>query len=175
MDTSRRLALRMHALHEEDRSWLLAQLEDAPRQQLITLLEEVREIGLIPDAELLMTAADEAQDRSMSSDEATIRIGMASPLTVCRALRNEPSSVRRYLSQARPWPWLRHLDQEQLAFLQGREDEAKLLSLPPKAQHALLQAFAAQLADTELPPHHIDNVARPSLFSRIRKAGRWPR
>lgn len=52
----RRAALTLHALHTEDRDWVLAQLGGPQRAQLEALLAELAELGIPRDADLVSAA-----------------------------------------------------------------------------------------------------------------------
>lgn len=52
----RRAALTLHALHADDRNWVLSQLGSTERGELETLLSELVELGIPRDSELVDTA-----------------------------------------------------------------------------------------------------------------------
>lgn len=52
----RRAALTLHALHVDDRTWVLAQLGSPQRVELEALLAELTELGIPRDPELVNTA-----------------------------------------------------------------------------------------------------------------------
>lgn len=177
MDAARRLALRLHSMHEADRSWLLQQIEAEPRQKLMALLDEIRALGLVPDASMLAFASDACGNGS-SQPEAGLHIGMTAAAKVFHALRNEPAFVRRYLSQAQQWPWRNELDQEQALFLQCVPEEMAQhpqCRLAPSAHRALLQAFAEQISETDIPAVQLAPPARHSFLKRFRRPSEWRR
>lgn len=52
----RRAALTLHALHADDRNWVLSQLGSPQRAELEALLTELTELGIPRDPELVSTA-----------------------------------------------------------------------------------------------------------------------
>lgn len=81
----RRAALTLHALSAADRTWLLAQLPEAHRVALQSLLEELQSLQIPADETVIRTALEAAA--SSASD------GRA----LAAVLEGEPSSMRAQL------------------------------------------------------------------------------
>lgn len=88
----RRAALALHALGTADRDWLLQRLATPQQQALATLLAELQELGIPPDAGVIRTALSEAAEApALPRDEA---------LALCLALERESPSLQSLLLAA---------------------------------------------------------------------------
>ena len=86
----RRAALTLHALHGQDREWLLAQLGESARQRLQALLEELRELAWPADRQLVQAALALPARATPLGDVAGL----------VRLLQQEPDGLRRQALQA---------------------------------------------------------------------------
>ena len=109
---ARKLALKLHALHEDDRDWILERLDDATRQEFKSLLRELEEIGLEPGSSLCLNEdKTDGQVRSVpelsySSGGCGAILAAASSSTLQWILKDEHPALRNICMQLYPWPWL---------------------------------------------------------------------
>lgn len=98
-------ALRLHALGESDRNWILAGLDPDVRERLTTLLEELQTMGWQADEDLsgVVVSAGEERAEALSPDEAVL--DRADPAWVAAQLANEPRAVLDCLMRVRSWRW----------------------------------------------------------------------
>ena len=164
MSGYRKAALMLASLAEGDRAWMLGQLEEKQRERLSALLEELRGLGLSPDAGML----DVALPRETATPAAPVApapraIDVATPQAVHEVLAREPDWLIAALSRARAWPW-----REGLLRLLGTERRLRVqqalpsgVELRPKTLEALLAALDRRLeerlglddeAPAEVPP-----------------------
>ncbi len=115
----RRAALLVHAMERPDRDWVLGQLAPDERDQLATMLAELRELGIPAERELLKQAVAEMPPASQhaqaadpprenapsdtTSPQAMLR--RADPALIARALRAEPPALVAAVLALEPWPW----------------------------------------------------------------------
>jgi hypothetical protein len=100
-DPARLLALRLHALHADDRRWLLGQVPPEARMTLETLLRELQEMGVPAGKSGLpvdVLAGKRGQEHAVCVDAATAE-------QVWEVLREEPEAIRTIIVFARHWRW----------------------------------------------------------------------
>ena len=96
---ARRAALAIHALGEEDRAWILAQLQPQQRAQIGPLLDELRDLGIQADGRAL----EQIESGSPSPVPPAARLGRLSRpelRRLARVLEQEPPEVTRALLAA---------------------------------------------------------------------------
>jgi hypothetical protein len=107
----RQAALLLHALGEDDRRWLLAQLPEAQRLVLEPLLRELRALGIPADQQLLaqLNPGSEAVLETPSASSSPARdesvVMHASAEHLAPILRGEPPQLIARLLALRSWPW----------------------------------------------------------------------
>ena len=161
----KKAALCLHGLHEADRSWLLAQLPDAHRSELSTMLEELETLG-IPKEPALLPGIDGGQTSpSLARSETQVTASYigelegADPALIRRALQDESDAVVAALMGMRDWPWRRALLE---GWKRSRRDSLsneaarKQGLLTERASSAMLQILARRLKELEA------TEARPS-------------
>ncbi len=100
----RQHALRLYAMHPDDRAWLLSQLPEMARQQLNCLLKELADLGFEPDS--LMDSAEELPGLpELGPDDSRHRLDQASPQWLFKQLAKEPAPLTAALLQAHAWRW----------------------------------------------------------------------
>lgn len=179
--SDRRAALTVHALAEQDRQWLMAQLTPDEAARLQPLLNELnqlgipREVGLIgqllQDASHVGTASSQVPplhiDESVDSnrqfvdhDPAANELGaldQAEASDLARMLRHEPPMLVAHLLHMRHWPWaadlLDHMDVSQRLSVQGcLAGLRESLDGTPAALHqALMDAVVQRLKEQSKP------------------------
>ncbi|WP_140637074.1 hypothetical protein [Methylibium rhizosphaerae] len=107
MSSMRQAALTVHALNEADRRWVLEQLPQEERQPLLSLLRELAELGVPPDASLLPAAVEPytLPPAAMQAPGPEARLERLPPATVAAALRDEPRALVLAVLGCRAWPW----------------------------------------------------------------------
>lgn len=103
---SRRAALLAHAMGSADRAWLLASLPPPHRHAMQGWLDELRELGIPPDATLLhdaiaapvTTEPEEPRERLAKLDARQLQ-------ALAHVLKDEPAGLTARLLALRPWPW----------------------------------------------------------------------
>jgi hypothetical protein len=96
----RKAALLLSGLGGRDRDWILARLAAEERGALCALIDELRELGLNPDAPLareLALSAPAAQPPRLSV--------AASARAAFAVLGREPDWLIALVLRLRPWPW----------------------------------------------------------------------
>lgn len=104
-DPARLLALRLHALHADDRCWLLEQVPPEARTTLQTLLSELQEMGVPAGTSGL---SFDVLTGKRTGDQA-FRIDAATAEQVWEVLREEPEAIRTIIVFARHWRWRERL------------------------------------------------------------------
>jgi hypothetical protein len=105
---ARRAALALHALGEEDRAWMLAQLQPQHRDLVEPLLGELRELGMQPDPRALEDVENETAV-PVSASMRLASLARAEMQTLARVLEQEPPEVTRALLFAADPAWRRVL------------------------------------------------------------------
>lgn len=114
----RHAALLLHAAHPIDREWLLNRLPDDARTRLVSLLDELTQLGIPPDA-AMMAQAGAANDASIESaladrfpsatsddDFHACRVTEACcPSIVAHLLHDVPSRFIADVLHCHAWPW----------------------------------------------------------------------
>jgi hypothetical protein len=101
---ARRAALTIHALGEEDRAWMLGQLQPRQRAVLEPLLGELRELGVQADR----SALEQIESDSPASVTAAARLGRLGRPEIrrlARLLEQEPPQLTRALLSAGDPAW----------------------------------------------------------------------
>jgi len=149
MDGSRKAALLLSSLREEDRAWLLARVDDSQRTRLAPLLSEVRGLGVSVDPRTLRELAQSDGDAQEpeADDSASASITSASASAVLEALGGEPDWLIAIVLRARPWPW-----REALLNLLGTERRSSIqkalpsgVEVQPRVIETLVAAIEARL------------------------------
>lgn len=88
----RRAALTLHALHVDDRNWVLSQLGGPQRAELDALLAELTELGIPQDRELVSTALA-ASYSGLPAKQAPVVSLKAESKALAKLLSSEPDVV----------------------------------------------------------------------------------
>ncbi|MCH2172742.1 hypothetical protein MK489_18360 [Myxococcota bacterium] len=149
MNGLRRAALCLHGLADQDRSWLLDQLEPEQRTKLEPLLQELSELN--PPAEVAQLEFEEETVSTPTDREKWIRtIDRAEPSVIRTLLASEPNCVIVSLLSNQSWAWLENfLDSlplhqrneitEQIALSNG--------SQPPLLSNAILETMSTRITE----------------------------
>lgn len=151
IDPSRRLALRLHALHASDRAWILSQVDAEARARLEPMLQELDSLGFRIDQEILDSVEDrtdvrESHPAAGNYDQHVEVLSKARTESMLKHLKGEPQAILDCLAMTYPWPWLDAL-QASGAFAKApmRGDEP-YLGPTPRVRQALLAELAQQVA-----------------------------
>jgi hypothetical protein len=135
----RRAALTLHALHSEDRDWLLAQLSAPQRDELLALLAELAELGIPSDGDLVSNAL--ATTRPMGQPQPVAKaVLQADSKMLAKLLSPEPDAVALHC--------LSLLDESQRAEVTGLltgDKRARLRGMQLLPAPALTAAIAKQM------------------------------
>lgn len=167
MDGHRRAALALHGLQEPDRDWILAQLAATERAPLDPLLQELRGLGIAPDAAMIgpIVAAKGQAPEPAAPQTPRDRIRAASAARIRELLAGEPPAVAASLIAIEPWPWRASL----LARMPRRRRAEVSRAIPaaarrgPRFADTLVAALDARLAGGEAPGalrHWADRITR---------------
>ncbi|RAN48430.1 hypothetical protein RB25_11640 [Herbaspirillum rubrisubalbicans] len=107
---SHRAALLLHALHQDDREWLLMQLPQEQRGSLLALLKELAQLGIPRDPDLLRELPPAAPRQShpvevASESESISLLSLVDGQLMANFLREEPAQLIGQLLLLHPWPW----------------------------------------------------------------------
>ncbi len=111
IDSARRLALRLHALHGDDRAWILSQLPVAAKARLEPLLEELNDLGFSIDQEMVDTLDIQDGDASLSAagvgehERHIAALERAPAEWIVAQLKDEPPALLDCLLSAHAWCW----------------------------------------------------------------------
>ncbi len=130
MEHMQKAALSLHGMHIDDRQWLLERLPEAHRAPLVSMLDELEQLGIPREPMLLEEAEAPAPDAPVHPVVDRLRDQDARRL--CDVLEAEPDAVIIGLVTGAAWPWTNEL----------------LQALPSTRR----EAIAAALADTQTAP-----------------------
>lgn len=171
--SERRAALTVHALTDQDRQWLMAQLTPDEAERLHPLLKELQQLGIPRDAGLLEqhlradphleTAASQSHPLPVDGSEDVLRqpvdhgpasddvrtLDQADAADLARMLNHEPPVLVAHLLHMQHWSWasdlLSQLDESQRHSVQSCLTELReSLEAPPSALHQALMAAVVQ-------------------------------
>jgi len=103
MSDLRRAALTLHALTHGDRAWMLERVEPAQRRALESLLTELANLGIPPDAAILQQAMAASRDGTVLPARAVL--DALAPEQAGKLLAGEPAALVARVLAARAWPW----------------------------------------------------------------------
>jgi len=109
IDSTRRLALQLYALHESDRTWILSQITSEARASLEPMLQELDSLGFRVDPEILDSITNDMGSSVAPADGIKQQIEILREVNsewLRNQLRGEPRSVVDCVVTAYPWPWL---------------------------------------------------------------------
>lgn len=147
-EPARLLALRLHALHEDDRNWILSQIAQPARGTLVELIDELKQLGF-SDLPATMNNEPAGKGHKLDGDAATV-VDQASPELIWHLLRTEPLAIRRCLLAARPWKWSAELYRKQGLVdpdISKRAEQNQTIT--PRVRQALIVALADWIAGGE--------------------------
>lgn len=155
MSGVRRAALYLHSLHADDRRWLLENLSPDQREQLYAMLNELEQMQVpkdqawLPDLAKPSALAGTQLPDAEGTENHVARIEAAHPERIAEILDREPSSVVVQILNYHMWSWRQFYISKQYVQKKRRLIQALERSdnrIKPKAQAALLAAFAARLS-----------------------------
>ena len=146
MNDTRRAALSLHGLEDEDRAWVLSRLSEDQRAELTALVRELDELGFPRHAGAVH--GDSVALPSASSETLPVRTTLedrfeeATPQQVVAGLAQESPAVIAWLLGRRRWRWARKF-QRRLERGRRRAVAARLEKAAPavtgRVQSELLQ------------------------------------
>lgn len=107
----RRAALALHRLQEQDRQWLLGQLPESERGEVLAMLAELDRIPLrveAADVDAVLETSSEAVAAPAEDDPWHV-LDRAQARAVLQALQEEPDRVIAIVCSLRRWRWLAEL------------------------------------------------------------------
>lgn len=162
---ARQLAIRLYALHPEDRQWLLSQLPSAAREHLSSLLEELTDLGFAPES--LTNTPDEIGGSPVpASDEYRDLLDQACPEWLFGQLAKEATPLISVLLRAHPWRWRPALE----SLLSSRpfaHREPEVMKAGRQIPSALIEILAKRMAGDPAALRTYANEAPTNRTSRI--------
>lgn len=165
IDSPRRMALRLHALHSADRTWILSQIPEKAQTRLGPLLAELDELGFSVDQEMLDVLDASPGDIAPVAENADEyerhiqALNRAPAEWVIEQLEGEPRAVLNCLLSIHAWGWsesARPLVYDEDVSMQ--HDEPRL-----QATHKVRQILLREMARS-IPPEF--PVAAPAASQR---------
>ena len=113
-------ALLLHSMTGRDRDWLLGRLEQAQRERLQALLDELTSLGIPADEKLLKQYLGTEQENTadgideawsipvfdhVSEDSGIEKLCLAGAEQLAATLKTEPDLLIARLLSVHPWPW----------------------------------------------------------------------
>lgn len=166
-----RAALRLHALPEEDRAWVLTALPADQQAILRQLLRELEALGIPRDADLLQHLAEGDGEEARSPSLALHALDGAAVRRLAAVLAAEPPRLAAALLAAGSWDWREQL----VAGLPvAMADEVRQLAGASPQGPALHRAVIAETARTlASAPAERQPVSRWQAWRRrLRATGR---
>lgn len=148
IDSARRLALRLHALHASDRSWILSRIEGEARSRLESMLQELDSLGFRIDQEILDSLEGHADKPESATDDYRQHVELlrgAQPEWLLKQLKGEPQAVIDCLITAHPWPWLAELQTSDALRASPIRREEPHPGPTPRVRQAVMAALAKQM------------------------------
>ena len=189
-EEARLIALKLHALHEEDREWIVSQLDMTTRSRLSPLLKELSELGFQLDKSLVSAAlqAGVAENGSVAKSddyleaESIAAINTASLSHLALVFEQEPKVLFRSLAAIRSWRWAGQFESKEFQYnLTGQASQADgigVSKLKNAARRALIVAVAKQLdAVSQMGKWQEDDIGSPYALATSKQLGRphWRR
>lgn len=143
---TRRAALALHCLTDDDAAWVLERLRENDRQAVLPLLAELKALGIPPSRELLSGVRECLPQHGEDSDLALLRAADAS--NIAMLLDQEPLALTALLLRCEAWPWQRQ-------FMEGLSPSKRMhladlmresQAIPPRLRETLLTTLAHKLA-----------------------------
>jgi hypothetical protein len=106
-ENARRSALLLHGLAASDQGWLLERLTVAQREQVSTLLQELRSLGIPADAGAAIQLLNDSRTAQKPTEAYSVRavVAAASPARLAAVLKEEPAGLVAHLLLADRWGW----------------------------------------------------------------------
>ena len=149
MNESRRAALSLHGLDDEDRAWVLSRLTESQRAELAALVRELDELGFPRHAGAVhgqSVALPSASPETVSA-RSTLedRFEAVSPQQLAAGLADESPAVIAWLLARRQWRWTRkfrrRLDRERRRAVAARLEQPRS-AVTERVQRELLELLA---------------------------------
>ena len=141
----RQVALKLHALHAQDKAWILGKLARDIRERLLTLLKELKALGVQGFPEVLVHA-NFPISAVVFDDELVREIDCLDNEVVFTLLDDLPLRQKAVLFHAYSWRWSavlwsRLADAERQRLLKAMET---IILVRPLVIHSVLASFRAQ-------------------------------
>lgn len=156
LDPSKQFALKLHALHPDDRAWLLSQLSTDASERLLPLLTELEALGLRIDNEHLAPIM-----QSMPFNGVDANAAMLSEQEILLIFKQEPAWILRYFLQITGQNQLRDADDIHRRPIKVHANDA--------VKNALLQAVMSSRKSKTLIPEMAPAILN-SVISHVRRS-----
>lgn len=137
----RRAALTLHALHGDDRAWVLGQLRGPQRNELEALLAELTELGIPRDTELVNTALASSKLALPTKPAPKVSLQVESK-ALAKLLSAEPDVIALHCLAL-----LGEAQRAEVTGLLSGDKRVRLKSTPLRTAPALTAAIAKSVAD----------------------------
>lgn len=187
----RKAALKLHSMNAADRDWMLEQLKGEERAALVSLLAELKELGIksFPSIEHELSTSEVKENFLGELNEEIAGsldlLCTADPSEIFSMFSHEPDLAVATVLSAYPWPW-----KSQLLASYGVENRLRLgrtLSeaslLKPKLRFELIRLLAEQLKNRRMQQSLHDgsivrkeknnNVGNEQKKSFLRRLQQW--
>lgn len=159
------MALKLHSLHQDDREWILSQLDPASYKHLQPLLDELQELGFKVDLGLVDSIQHETYPNTAHKSEDRYWIDSATSGQIKKIFDKEPGFLLNCLSSQHEWKWLHGFNQSLATDARITPSRSKHKKITPNARSALFKAVAHRIkVEDKLPG---DEVSRINLPTRI--------
>lgn len=162
--SARHAALKLHSAHEQDRDWILAQLDDRDRAQLQTYLGELEGLGIPRQAVPVMP---------LPSLSLTAQIDGVDAAFACTQLAKEPAWVLVELLRLHPWSWraalLATLNLQQRKAVLAELEQSSAPAMPAERRTVLIQLLHARLCEPiGIAPLQAASKRQSRLLNKVR-------
>lgn len=140
------IALKLYSLHEDDRAWLLSQIDPLANKRLIQLLSELEELKFKVDSALVNAVNTTAHRAKQVLSEEVRRIDSTSFRQIETIFDNEPKFLLSCLAMQYEWKWLSDFKKSTRTATQGTTASINQLSdITANAKEALFTAVAKRV------------------------------
>lgn len=157
----RRIALALHSMHEQDRSWFVERLPGSIERPVLEYLNELEELGIEQDQRLAWTIldgldfVDEFERPAKEKDEGLLlvmrRLDVYTASQVFEVLRHEPVRIVDALLRCHDWSWrnglLSKYDASTKQFLNGVKEDVSIDGMKESAFPEFTQILLAKFEE----------------------------
>lgn len=173
LSSARIVALKLHALHQDDREWIFSRLDPVTQERLAPLLDELKELGLEIESDWM----DSIENINIGSNdvlpnsgawldpELVAVIDSVLPWQIEHIFDQEPAILFQCLKAMHPWTWAAEFDQV-YPKLGLSSLTVKGSGNAPFPSHAVKKALLKTVARQLVVSDHIGNSLRDEMGSR---------